>query len=334
MFHLYAQINGRCMVSTVSPGKAVEYKGQALTHQGQSKRNFLFGKEWVLFLLFIAPNFFFLIMFTYWPLWENIRLSLEQTPMLAFSGKNKFVGFDNYTTLFDNREFRLVLKNTAIFIGACVVFTLAFGLMAAMLLNLKLKGRNAVRALVFAPTLISGAAIGVVWAYIFDPRFGLLAQVFGWINIDSPRWLERPGWALAAVIIVYVWKNLGFAAVIFLAGLQGIPADLYDAAKIDGANAWWRFRSVTIPMLSPISFFLMITSILATFQAFDIIQTMTEGGPAYGSTTLVYYVYDKSFGTGQNYGRAAAAAIILFVVMLLVTILQFRLSEKKVHYDG
>jgi multiple sugar transport system permease protein/sn-glycerol 3-phosphate transport system permease protein len=156
-----------------------------------------------------------------------------------------------------------------------------------MLLNLKLKGRNAVRALVFAPTLISGAAIGVVWAYIFDPRFGLLAQVFGWINIDSPRWLERPGWALAAVIIVYVWKNLGFAAVIFLAGLQGIPADLYDAAKIDGANAWWRFRSVTIPMLSPISFFLMITSILATFQAFDIIQTMTEGGPAYGSTTRV-----------------------------------------------
>lgn len=322
------------MVTTASTANPVEYDGKPLIQERQTRRSFFAGKEWILFILFVTPNFFFLIMFTYWPLWENIKLSLEQTPMLAFSGNNRFVGLDNYTTLFQNREFRLVLKNTVIFIGACVVFTLFFGLMAALLLNLKLKGRNAVRALVFAPTLISGAAIGVVWAYIFDPRYGLLAQVLGWISIDSPRWLERPGWALTAVIIVYVWKNLGFAAVIFLAGLQGIPADLYDAAKIDGANAWWRFRSVTIPMLSPISFFLMITSILATFQAFDIIQTMTEGGPAYGSTTLVYYVYDKSFGTGQNYGRAAAAAIILFLVMLLVTAIQFRLSEKKVHYDG
>jgi multiple sugar transport system permease protein/sn-glycerol 3-phosphate transport system permease protein len=321
-------------VSAASSAESLEYQGQAITQQRQSKRNLFFGKEWVLFLLFITPNFFFLIMFTYWPLWENIKLSLEQTPLLAFSGENKFVGLENYTDLFDNREFRLVLKNTVIFIGACVFFTLFLGLMAALLLNLRLKGRNAVRALVFAPNLISGAAIGVVWAYIFDPRYGLLAQVLGWVNIDSPRWLERPGWALAAVIIVYVWKNLGFAAVIFLAGLQGIPADLYDAAKIDGANAWWRFRSVTLPMLSPISFFLVVTSILATFQAFDIIQTMTEGGPAYGSTTLVYYVYDKSFGTGQNYGRAAASAIILFLAMLIVTILQFRLSEKRVHYDG
>jgi ABC-type sugar transport system permease subunit len=300
----------------------------------QRKRNRFAGKEWLLFLLFITPNFFFLIMFTYWPLWRAFQLSMEQTPLLAFRGDNRFVGIDNYVDLFQNREFRLVLRNTGVFIGGCVIFTLLFGLLSALLLNQKLKGRNGVRALVFAPNLISGAAIGVVWAYIFDPRYGLLAQVLGWVNIDSPRWLERPGWALAAVMIVYIWKNLGFAAVIFLAGLQGIPQDLYDAAKIDGANAWWRFKSVTFPMLSPISFFLMITSILATFQAFDIIQTMTEGGPAYGSTTLVYYVYDRSFGTGQNYGRAAAAAIILFVVMLTVTAIQMRLSERKVHYDG
>jgi multiple sugar transport system permease protein/sn-glycerol 3-phosphate transport system permease protein len=173
-----------------------------------------------------------------------------------------------------------------------------------------------------------------VWAYIFDPRFGLLAQILDWFRIGSPHWLDRPEWSLPAVIIVYVWKNLGFAAVIFLAGLQAIPQDLYDAAKIDGANAWWRFKSVTLPMLSPISFFLFITSILATFQAFDIIQVMTEGGPAYGSTTLVYYVYDQSFGQGANFGRAAAAAIVLFIAMLIVTAVQIRFTEKKVHYDG
>ena len=317
----------------VSSG-AVEYGEARVAAARQVKRKKFFRAEWGLFLLFIAPNFFFLILFTYWPLWENIKLSLEKTNLLAFSGKNDFVGLDNYRYIFNNRTFNLVLKNTFIFIVACVVLTLVLGLFSAMLLNLKLRGRNGVRALVFAPTLVSGAAIGVVWAYIFDPRFGLLAQVLDWVAIPSPRWLDRPEWALWAVIIVYVWKNLGFATVIFLAGLQGIPRDLYDAAKVDGANAWWRFKSVTIPMLSPISFFLMVTSILATFQAFDIIQTMTDGGPAYATTTLVYYVYDQSFGQGANFGRAAAAAIVLFVSMLIVTIIQFGFSEKRVHYDG
>ena len=297
-------------------------------------RDRMASKEWVLFILFVTPNLFFLVLFTYWPLWENIRLSLEKTDLLAFSGANEFVGLENYRYIFENRVFQQVLRNTVIFIVACVGFTMLFGLLVALLLNQKLRARTFARAVVFAPTLLSGAAIGIVWAYIFDPRFGLLAQVLDWFWLPSPQWLNRPEWALPAVIIVYVWKNLGFAAVIFLAGLQAIPQDLYDAAKIDGANAWWRFKSVTIPMLSPISFFLFITSILATFQAFDIIQVMTQGGPAYGSTTLVYYVYDQSFGQGANFGRAAAAAIVLFLAMLVVTIVQIRFTEKKVHYDG
>jgi len=310
------------------------YRGEKLQTRSRTFRDRLATKEWAIFLLFVFPNFFFLILFTYWPMWENIRLSLERTNLLAFSGANTFVGLENYEYIFNNRTFRLVLRNTLVFITACVGFTMIFGLMVALLLNLKLRYRTTVRAVVFAPTLLSGAAIGIVWAYIFDPRFGLLAQILGWFNIASPHWLDRPNWALPAVIIVYVWKNLGFASVIFLAGLQAIPQDLYDAAKIDGANAWWRFKSVTIPMLSPISFFLVVTSILATFQAFDIIQVMTSGGPAFGSTTLVYYVYDQSFGQGANFGRAAAAAIVLFIAMLIVTIIQVRFTEKKVHYDG
>ena len=299
-----------------------------------SLRDRLASKEWIIFLLFVTPNLLFLVMFTYWPLWENVRLSLQKTDLLAFSGANEWVGLNNYEYIFNNRTFRLVLRNTLIFIVACVGLTMLCGLLVSLLLNQKLRGRTVVRAVVFAPTLLSGAAIGIVWAYIFDPRFGLLAQILDWFRIGSPHWLDRPEWSLPAVIIVYVWKNLGFAAVIFLAGLQAIPQDLYDAAKIDGANAWWRFKSVTLPMLSPISFFLFITSILATFQAFDIIQVMTEGGPAYGSTTLVYYVYDQSFGQGANFGRAAAAAIVLFIAMLIVTAVQIRFTEKKVHYDG
>ena len=293
----------------------------------------LLGKEWFLFLLFILPNFFFLAMFTYWPLWKNLRLSFMKTDLLSFSGGQEFVGWENYQWLFGNGTFRYVVQNTVIFIVSCVVLTLGLGLLTALLLNERLRGRNGVRTLVFAPYLLSGAAIGIVWAYIFDPRFGLLAQILSWFGIGSPHWLDRPEWAMPAIIIVYVWKNLGFATVIFLAGLQAIPRDLYDAAKVDGAGAWWRFKSVTLPMLSPISFFLMVTSVLATFQAFDIQQVMTRGGPAHATTTLVYYVYEQAF-EAANYERAAAAAVILFIAMLIVTAIQIYFSERKVNYDA
>ncbi len=324
------------MVSTSGPTDSPLAGSAAARTQRASRASIrrLAGKEWVLFLLFILPNFFFLAMFTYWPLWENIKMSLQQTNLLSFSSTPEYVGFENYQWLFGNRTFRYVVQNTVIFIGASVGFTLLLGLLIALLLNQKLRFRTGVRALVFAPTLLSGAAIGIVWAYIFDPRFGLLAQILDWFSIPSPHWLNRPEWALPAIIIVYVWKNLGFASVIFLAGLQGIPKDLYDAAKVDGAGAWWRFRSVTLPMLSPISFFLLVTSVLSTFQAFDIQQVMTKGGPAFATTTLVYYVYEQSFGQGANFGRAAAAAIILFIAMLIVTAIQMYYTEKKVHYDG
>lgn len=290
------------------------------------------GKEWMLFLAFILPNFLFLGFFTYWPLVRAFQMSVQiENP---FTGTASYGGLENYRWLYNDNTFQYVVRNTLVFIVSCVVFTLALGLLFALLLNQKLRGRTGVRALVFAPHLLSGAAIGLVWAYIFDPSWGLLAQILSWFHIPSPPWLDSPTWALPAIIIVYVWKNLGFASVIFLAGLQSIPQDLYDAAKVDGAGPLWRFRSVTLPMLSPISFFLMVTSVLATFQAFDIQQIMTKGGPAYATTTLVYYVYEQSFGQGQNFGRASAAAVILFIVMLLVTAIQMFYSQRKVHYDA
>jgi sn-glycerol 3-phosphate transport system permease protein len=291
----------------------------------------LMSKEWFLFLLFIFPNFLFLGVFTYWPLFENFRLSLYTSNQ--FLGTTQFSGFANYEWLFGNRDFRQVTMNTFIFILSSVAGTLGFGLAIALLLNEKLKGRTAVRALVFAPYLVSGAAIGLVWAYIFNPRYGLLAEILGFVGIPSPNWLDSSRWALPAIIIVYVWKNLGFATVVFLAGLQGIPKDLYEAAKLDGASAWWRFRSVTLPMLSPISFFLMVTSVLSTFQAFDIQDIMTGGGPAGATTTLVYYVFEQAF-QAQNHERAAAAAVLLFLLMLVVTIGQTFWERRQVHYGG
>jgi ABC-type sugar transport system permease subunit len=277
----------------------------------------------------MLPNLVLFGLFTFWPMIENVRLSTQRWDLI--SPVRISVGLENYRYLVENETFHQVLGNTVYFTVAAVGLSLLLGFIIALLLNQPLKFRDGARAVVFAPTLLSGAAIGIVWSYIFDPRYGLLAQVLSWVNVSSPDWLNQPGWSMPAIIIVYVWKNMGFAVVIFLAGLQAIPRDLYDAARVDGANIWWRFRSVTIPMLSPITFFLLITSILNTFQAFDIIRVMTQGGPVDSTNTLIYYVYEQGF-VALNAGRSAAAALVLFVLMMIVTLVQLRFSEQRVHY--
>jgi multiple sugar transport system permease protein/sn-glycerol 3-phosphate transport system permease protein len=287
------------------------------------------GKEWILFILFVLPNLVLFGLFTFWPMIENIRLSTQRWDMI--SPVRIGVGLENYRYLLEDDTFHQVLLNTAYFTAAAVGLSLLLGLIVALLLNQPLMLRNGARAVVFAPTLLSGAAIGIVWSYIFDPRYGLVGQGLSWVNVASPDWLNRPEWAMPAIIIVYVWKNMGFATVIFLAGLQAIPRDLYDAARVDGANVWWRFRSVTIPMLSPITFFLVVTSILNTFQAFDIIRVMTQGGPVDATNTLIYYVYEQGF-VALNAGRSAAASLVLFALMMVITLVQLRFTERRVHY--
>jgi multiple sugar transport system permease protein/sn-glycerol 3-phosphate transport system permease protein len=287
--------------------------------------------ESLLFLLFVAPNLILFGIFTYWPLVYSGYLSLMRWDMI--SPTKTWVGLDNYSYLLRDDTFHLVLKNTFVFTTGAVGGSLFLGLLIALLLNQPLRMRDGARAVVFAPTLLSGAAISIVWVYIFDPRYGLMRQILDPFGIPSPTWLRDPTWAMVAVIIVYIWKNVGFAAVIFLAGLQTIPKDLYEAAKVDGAGAFNRFRNVTLPMLSPISFFLLVTSILNTFQAFDIIQVMTQGGPVDGTNTLIYYTYEQGF-VAFVAGRAAAASLILFVIMFGVTLIQLRYAERKVHYGG
>lgn len=297
--------------------------------QSSARRRPFWRAEWFLFLLFVGPNFLLFGIFSYWPMIYNVYLSMVRWDMIA--PVKTFIGSANFHYLFTDDVFRTVLRNSAVFTVGAVGGSLLLGLGAALLLNQKLRFRNGARAVLFAPTLLSGAAIGIVWVYIFDPRFGLLARLIGPIGISSPNWLTDPAWAMPAVIIVYVWKNVGFSTVIYLAGLQAIPKDLYEAARIDGAGVLWRFRSVTLPMLSPITFFLVVTSLLNSFQAFDIIKVMTDGGPVNATNTLIFYVYEQGF-IAFNAGRAAAAALILFAVMFLITMLQLRKGEERVHY--
>jgi ABC-type sugar transport system permease subunit len=280
-------------------------------------------------LLFVAPNLFFFAVFSFWPIIYSAWLSFHRWDMIA--PVKQFVGLGNFSYLLNDAVFHRVILNTFTYTVGAVGGTLLLGLLLALLLNQPLRLRDGARAVIFAPSLLSGAAISVIWIYMFDPRFGIIARLLGLVHLSSPTWLTDPNWAMPAVLIVSIWKDLGFATVIFLAGLQAIPRDLYEAAKVDGAGVLWRFRSVTLPMLSPIVFFLGITTILSTFQSFDIIQVMTKGGPVDATNTLIYYVYQQGF-VAFNAGRSSAASLILFVLMLGVTLLQVRYGERRVHY--
>jgi ABC-type sugar transport system permease subunit len=310
-------------------------------------------REWrerLLFLLLITPNMLLLAAFTFWPMIYNAYLSVISWNFL--SPVRRFVGLRNYETVLTSDIFRIVLINTAVFTIVSVAVTMALGLGLALLLNQPLRWRNGARAVLFTPTVLSGAAIAIIWIYMFDPRFGPLAQIINWFGslaqllparfsesglvewlagVRSPQWLSDPNWAMSALIIVYVWKNLGYAVVIYLAGLQTIDRTLYEAARIDGAGAWAQFWHVTLPGLSPIMFFLLVTSVLACFQAFDIIRVMTDGGPVNATNMLVYHLYERGFIQSQA-GPAGVVAMVMFVLMLILTVLQLRFIERRVHY--
>lgn len=312
------------MAISVAHHAQVAYKPQTRT-----ARRWRPSGEALLFLLFVGPNLFFFAVFSFWPIIYSAWLSFHRWDMIA--PIKQYVGLDQYRYLLHDDVFHKVLANTAVYTVGAVGGTLILGLLVALLLNQPLRGRDGARAVIFAPSLLSGAAISVVWIYMFDPRFGIIARFLDLLHLSSPSWLTDPAWAMPAVLIVSIWKDLGFATVIFLAGLQAIPRDLYEAAKVDGAGVLWRFRSVTLPMLSPIVFFLGVTTILNTFQSFDIIQVMTKGGPVDATNTLIYYVYQQGF-IAFNAGRSSAASLTLFVLMLGITLLQVRYAERRVHY--
>jgi ABC-type sugar transport system permease subunit len=286
--------------------------------------------EWPLFWLLVAPNLILLVVFTYWPLVYNAYLSLMQWDLI--SPVKIFVGLENYRFLLEDSEFREVVRNTVVFTLGTVGGTMLLGLAFALLLDQPLRGLALARGVVFAPYVLSGAAVAVFWVNMLNPRFGLVAQVASWLGTVSPDWLNHPRLAMVAVILVYVWKNVGFSTIVYLAGLQRIPQELYEAATVDGAGVWQRFRSITLPQLGPITLFLLVVSTIASFQAFDLIRVLTDGGPVNATTTLLFYIWEQGF-VAFNAGRAAAAAVVLFALLAVISWLQVRLGERRVSYD-
>lgn len=244
-----------------------------------------------------------------------------------------WVGLTNYVDVLQkDTQMGIIMRNTVVFTVAVVVPHSGLGSGCALLLNQKLRFRNGVRSLLFSPAVLAGSAVAVIWLYLRS-SFGLIYQLLKPLGITSPGWLIDPQWAMIALIIVYVWKNVGYATVIYIAGLQAIPADLYEAARVDGAGAWERFRNVTLPGLSPVTFFLGVTSVLNSFQAFDMINVLTRGGPINSTKCKFdYRLYEQGFTEIQNYGRASVVATLLFVIMFIVTLIQLRTLERRVSY--
>ncbi len=285
-------------------------------------------RDYLTFLLFIAPNFILFAVFTFWPFVYSFGISLTKWNLI---GKARFVRFGKYEQMWNDPVFWQVLKNTVYLAIGVVIIKLLLALVLSLLLNQKLAGRTLYRGIIFSRTFTTSVAVAMVWAWIFDPFYGVLRVPLSWLGLASPEWLSDVNWSLPAIIIVSIWSGLGYDMVIFLAGLQGIPRTYYEAAKVDGASSWQVFRSITFPLLSPTTFFLTITSIIGAFKTFDIVSVMTNGGPLNSSNVLIHYIYQNAFQWFKM-GYASAMAVIFFIIILVITLIQFRVSRRWVHY--
>lgn len=243
-----------------------------------------------------------------------------------------WIGLRNYVNLLQLPEFWQVLFNTVYYTVGYVPLAVSLPLLMALLVNQKLRGITFFRTTYFLPVVTSGVAIALVWGWMYNPSFGvinyLLDALFG---IEGPRWLSDPRWAMPSLIIIGVWHSLGYNMVIYLAGLQGIPQELYEAARIDGAGWWPQFWGITVPLITPTIFFILVLSIIGSFQVWTITYLLTQGGPAGSTQTLSYYIYQEGFQF-FHMGYAAALAYVLFALVFIVTMIQFQLQKQWVFY--
>lgn len=287
-------------------------------------------REAVDFYLGISPWLFGFIVFGGGPIIASFLLAFMDWKLIA---SPKWVGLINYSRLlFDDKLFRTSLGNTLYYTVFSVPLGIFASMMLAILVNQKVAGANVFRTIFYLPSVTSGVAVALLWVWLFNPNFGLINYGLSLLGIEGPGWLGDVRWAKPALIIMSLW-GIGGGMVIFLAGLQGLPEHLYEAAKIDGAGTWRLFRHITLPMLTPTIFFMLVTSTIGSLQTFTNVYVMTNGGP--GTATLMYglYLYQNAF-TFLKMGYACALAWVLFAVVLILTWLQFRGASRWVYYEA
>jgi multiple sugar transport system permease protein len=289
--------------------------------------------------LFLLPSLAGLLIFTALPILAALALSLVRWNLV---GTPVFVGPANYIEIVTRDQvFRKAFANTIYFVVAVVPLQLAIGLALALALNQAIRGITIYRVIYFMPVVSSIVAAALVFQSMFNRDFGVISALiwkFGeWTGsgIAPPDWLNSSAWAKPAIVLLTLWKNVGFTMVIYLAGLQAVPPELYDAAQVDGANTWQRFRSITLPLISPTTFFLLVIQMIGAFQLFSepFVMSRGQGGPAQATLTLVFYIYQNAFRFG-NMGKAAAIAWVLFAFIFVCTLIQNRLQQRWVHYEA
>lgn len=275
--------------------------------------------------LFLLPGLSGLLLFTVFPILSSLVLTLFRWDLLT---PPRFVGLGNYARLLGDREFWAALQHTLTFIAGYLPLVLVLGLLVALALNAPLRGIGLIRTAFFLPVVSSWVAVALLWSWLFNPRYGLINYVLGLAGLPQPGWLFDPAWAMPAIILTSVWKDLGFVVVLFLAGLQAIPQEYYEAASLDGAGRVGQLRAITLPLLAPTTFFVTIISLINSFQVFDQVWVMTEGGPAGATTVLVERVVRHAFSYGEM-GYAATISWAIFALIFVVTLVQLRLQRRE-----
>lgn len=287
------------------------------------KRRRMWG--WV----FVAPQFIGLIIFAIIPLCMSFGISFNEWDGIASS--MQFVGLKNYIGQILDPDFQKALVNTLIYSVMFIPLNMVLAIVLALAVQ-KIKGKTLYRLFYFMPVVTGSVSVGVIWTWILNSDFGLLNNALAFFGINGPKWLTDPKMVLISIVIVSIWWNVGYNMVLLLAGLQNIPEVYYEAAQIDGANKWMTFRNITIPMLSPTLFFVLIMTTIGSFQIFDQAFVMTKGGPIKASYTIVFHIYQNAF-VDFKMGRACASSMILFVIILIFTLIQMYGSKRWVNYE-
>ncbi len=286
-------------------------------------------RSWAAWIL-VAPALMAIAVFFALPVAAALLMSLTDFDIYALADWHnlRFVGLDNYRALLARPLFWQALANTGLFVVLGVPLSIAVSLGTALLLHARVtRWRGVLRTALFAPVVTTLVAVAVVWRYLLHTRYGLINDALAQVGVSPIDWLGDPAWAMPAIVLLSVWKNFGYNMVILLAGLQAIPAELYEAARLDGARRWQLLRDVTLPCLAPMLLVVSILTMAAHFQLFAEPYVMTQGGPAQRTVTVLYLMYEEGF-KWWSLGSASAVAFVLFVIMLIVTALQLRASRR------
>lgn len=288
----------------------------------------LMEKSWP--YLMVAPAMTFLLLFTFYPMVNLVYLSLFDYNLIS---RKDFIGLENYHTLFFiKNDFIIALKNTGVYTVLTVGLIMLFSILYALWLQKNSSLDRFSQTAIFTPHLVAMISCGLIWAWIMEPETGLLNAVFNALGLPRLRWLNSSKTAMISIVIVSVWKSIGYYSIIILSALKSIPAEIYEAADLDNTGRFRRFFKITLPMISPQLFFLLIVMTIGSFKVFDTVRVMTGGGPGNATDVVTYFIYRNAFNY-QKIGYASAAGTVLMIILMIMTVLYFRVLGKKVHYQ-